>query len=180
MEKEEGIIKKINAIYKRGYMPSRGQNKYTVDAAKLTNCFGHAVFNLQNEDLESMINDKETLLAYQRKFGTVGISEIMKVVQRKVAEVGLKIEKSSVNEKLKNNQWKIAYYYMFSSPYHSADAHFMIQEKDGTWTCKLGMKDEIEVFKKLPEDYHSGYSLQGVYKITNPYIELEKNEEEME
>ena len=180
MKEFEGLIKEINNIYKRGYLPSRGKNEYTQKTASMVNCFGHAVFNLQNQDLESILSSKETLLTYQRKFGTVGIKGIMKVVKEKVQEVGLEIQKSSIDEKLEENQWKIAYFYMFSSPYNSADAHFMIQEKDGTWTSKLGVKEEIEVFKKLPEDYHCGYLLQGIYKITNPYIKCEKIDEEME
>ena len=65
--------------------------------------------------------------------------------------------------------------------FYGRDVHFMIQTKSGKWTCKCGRCSVVEVYDKLPENYHENYSLVGIYKITNPYVEVaNKNAKEDE
>ena len=178
--KRTGIIKKLNMIYKKGYMPSRGIEEYGKVFTPVVNCFGHACFNLSNEMLEELSKDKNKLSKFFRTFETFGLQNLFREAKKRVQDVGLKFESSGVSEKLQNNQWKIAVYTK-SDEFTGNDLHFMIQMPDGKWTSKLGSNSEVEVYNKLPRVFHSLYDLYGVYKITNPYVKSEKEyEKEME
>ena len=174
--KRQAIIKKINVIYKKGYLPSREIEKYSELHTCLVNCFGHACFNLSNEKLKELESNKNDLRDFFRNFNTRGTRNIFSEIQNRIKQVGLKMERSSLNEKIQKNQWKVAYYIQ-NDIFAGNDLHFMIQTEDGRWTSKIGTSPEIEVFKKLPEVYHDKYHLSGVYKITNPYVKLEDNED---
>lgn len=174
--KIQALIKKINMIYKKGYLPEREAKKYSLLYTKAVNCFGHACFNLSNKDLKTM--DPDLLNELFRNFGGCGFTNYFKVAQERIRQVGLKIETSSVSEHIEKNQWKIAYYIMHDE-FKGNDIHFMIQTKSGKWTSKLGSSSKIEVLDKLPKNYKKDYSLMGVYKITNPYVKLDK-EKDME
>ena len=175
--KIQKLIKNINMIFKKGYMPSREKETYSELHAKSVNCFGHACFNLSNSDLEKMDSSMPELKDFFRNFGC-GMSNYFKVAQERIREVGLRIQRSSIVEKIEKNQWKIAYYTMYDE-FKGSDVHFMIQGKDGKWASKLGASSSVEVYDKLPKSFKNDYSLVGVYKITNPYLENNK-EEEME
>ena len=54
--KRQAIIKKLNMIYKKGYMPEREKETYSDLTTKVVNCFGHACFNLSNKELENLDN----------------------------------------------------------------------------------------------------------------------------
>ena len=111
----------------------------------------------------------------------IQLINIFKEIKKRIAQVGLKIQDSSLSEKLDKNQWRIACFVQ-DDIFKGNDMHFMIQCGDGKWTSKIGKDSEIEVYDKLPKVYGSKYDryeLYGVYKITNPYIKLD-NEKDME
>ena len=170
--KTNGIVKKLNKIYKMGYMPSRGKMVYTFESANMVNCFGHACFNLDDKNLEKFKSVKDDLKDFFTKFSTEGNTRnFYERAKEKVSQVGLGFAKSDLKEKLQNNQWKVAYYIM-NDVFRGRDVHFMIQEKDGTWTSKLGTKSELEIFDVPPQTYRYDYELVGIYKIKNPYIKV--------
>lgn len=176
--KTEGLVKKINMIYKRGYLPSREKTNYDNLYVRTVNCFAHACFNLLNSDLQKLDAYKLELDDFFRDFGNCGVNNYLNEAEKRIKKVGLRIEKSSLTERIQKNQWKIAYYVM-NNACMGTDLHFMIQGEDGKWTSKLGVTPIIEVFDRLPTTYHTHYALIGIYKITNPYVKLKK-EEEME
>ena len=177
-EKRQAIIKKLNMIYKKGYMPAREKEKYSELHAEAVNCFGHACFNLSNSNLDEFNCYIKDLKDFFRNFEVIGIQNYFKEAKNRIKQVGLNIEQSSLKEPIKKNQWKIAYYVMYDI-FKGSDIHFMIQGKDGKWISKAGKSQEIEVFDKLPNVFHKDYELCGVYKVTNPYVKLD-NEENLE
>lgn len=178
-KKRQAIIKKLNMIYKKGYMPEREKEKYSELHAEVVNCFGHACFNLSNNDLDEFKCYFDELKDFFRKFEVIGIQNYFKEAKNRIQQVGLKIEQSSLKEPIKKNQWKIAYYVMYDPSISSSDLHFMIQSQDGKWISKMGKHTELEVFNKLPNVFHRDYELCGIYKITNPYIKSEEDNMEM-
>lgn len=176
--KTEAMIKKLNLIYKKGYLPAREKENYSQLYTSVINCFGHACFNLSNKDLESMEPFVHQLDIFLHDFGNCGVYNYFKEAQKRIRQVGLNIEKSSLSERIENNQWKVAYY-VLNDEFLGTDLHFMIQGSDGKWIGKLGSSSKIECFDKLPSSYRENYSLMGIYKITNPYVKLDK-EQEME
>ncbi len=176
--KREAIIKKLNMIYKKGYLPAREKERYSELHAEAVNCFGHSCFNLSNNDLDELNCYLQDLKDFFRKFEVIGIQNYFKEAKKRIEQVGLKIEQSLLKESIKKNQWKIAYYIM-NDIFSGSDLHFMIQAKDGKWYSKLGKNPGVEVFDKLPKVFHGKYELSGIYKITNPYIKLEEENMEM-
>ena len=178
IDRKEAIIKKIDKIYKKGYLPSRTKENYENLHTEMVNCFGHACFNLSNESLKKLYPCKDELFSFFRDFGSCGVRNYFNEVKDRITSVGLKIERSSITENIKNNQWKIAYFVM-NDAFSGTDIHFMIQGNDGKWTSKVGKKPDLEVYDELPEVYHEKYDLMGVYIITNPYIKIKDEEMEM-
>ena len=176
--KRHGIVKKLNQIYKMGYVASRGGEKYTSTTTLVANCFGHACFNLDNKSLDAINSSKNDLKNFFRDFSGIDGRGFFEKVKYKIRQVGLKIEESSLSEKMDKNQWKIAYFIQ-DDIFRGRDLHFMIQESDGTWTSKLGTSSEVEVYNKLPKVYKDGYELAGIYKITNPYVNTKQEEMEL-
>ena len=176
--KRQAIIKKLNKIYKKGYMPEREKEKYSELHAEVVNCFGHACFNLSNKILDEFALHQADLMDFFRNFNGFGIHNYFKESVNRIEKVGLKINVSSLKEPVKKNQWKIAYYVM-NNIFSGSDLHFMIQAKDGKWYSKLGKNPGVEVFDKLPKVFHGKYKLSGIYKITNPYAKLEEDNMEM-
>ena len=175
-KKREALLKKLNTIYKKGYIPSRESSEYNQLYTKTINCFAHACFNLSNDDLQKLNPYKSELHDFFRNFGSCGVYNYFKVATEKMRQVGLSVQKSSLSESIQKNQWKIAYYIM-NDEFSGTDIHFMIQGQDGKWTSKVGSTSKIEVYDKLPDYYHNDYSLIGIYKITNPYIKLDDQKE---
>lgn len=165
-------------VYKKGYLPAREKMKYSKLHTSVVNCFAHACFNLTEKDLKELNPYMPELHDFFCNFDNCGVGNYIKKATEKIEKVGLKFEKSSLEEKIKENQWKVAYYVMHDE-FLGNDLHFMIQCKDGKWTSKVGLMSKIEVYEKLPETYHEDYDLVGIYKITNPYYKLE-DEENME
>ena len=175
MEIKSGIIKKLNQIYKMGYVASRGKQQYNYKTTLIANCFGHACFNLDNKSLKTLEKSSDELKDFFRNFSGGNGRGFFEKAKEKIRQVGLRIEQSSLSEKTDKNQWKIAYYIQ-QDIFRGNDLHFMIQESDGTWTSKLGTSSEIEVFDNLPDVYRDSYELAGIYKITNPYINTKEDE----
>ena len=190
MKETQGIPKILNKIFKRGYMPSRSIETYRPITGLMVNCFGHACFNLEENDLLNTfknINTKYNLHVFFRRFKLGGVyaesvEETAQCFKEKIQSTGLKVERSSLDEKLKDNQWKVAFFFREKQKDEEgnlidSDFHFMLQTKSGFWTSKMGTKSgDIEVFKKIPKRWKN-YTLQDIYKITNPYIENEIDEE---
>ena len=190
MEKIHGIAKVINKIYQRGYMPSRSMERYRPITTLMVNCFGHACFNLEENDLLNTFQSydmRRDLHVFFRRFKigrhyVENAKDMTQCFQEKIRATGLKVDESSLDENLKDNQWKVAFY--FRDEYKdeegnevSSDPHFMLQTKSGLWTSKMGtIADFVEVFKEPPEKWKD-YTLRGIYKITNPYLEKEVDEE---
>ena len=177
MEERQGLIKNLNKIYKNGYVPSRGTKAYDKISTLTVNCYGHACFNLTDKNLAELAPYGSELKAYFRNFASTFTGAFNEAVRR-IRDVGLIVERSNLSEELKENQWRFAYYYK-DDEFTGRDLHFMIQEKDGKWASKMGTSPNVEVFDKLPEYFHGEYELMGVYKVTNPYVKLE-DEENME
>ena len=173
-KRKEALIKKISKIYKRGYLPSRKQKEYSQLFTKPVNCFGHACFNLSDRDLKQLEDYIPELDDYFRQFGNCGVNNYFKIARDRIEQVGLQVEKSYLTEKLKFNQWRIAYYVYSGDEFYSSDLHFMIQGKNGVWYSKRGRRPEIEKLDELPEVYRDEYQLIGIYKITNPYAKPRK------
>ena len=170
-ERRKGIVKKLNIIYKMGYLPSRGKTKYSLANERVVNCFGHACFNLNNSTLKQLDCSKDELKDFFRNFGGGNVRNFFEGAKEKLSQVGLICERSYVGEKLQKNQWKVAYY-ILNDEFRGRDLHFMIQEKNGCWTSKLGTSSNIEVYEELPQEFKNGYQLAGIYKITNPYVKV--------
>ena len=179
--KTEALIKKMNKIYKNGYVPSRENVNYFLHTFTV-NCFGHACFNLTDKDLKELEPYDAELKDFFKRFDACSIRDYIKSASNKLDQVGLKMQKSSLSDSVKKNQWKVACYSMseemFSGGFRT-DIHFIIQGKDGKWYSKMGQNAYIDCFDKLPETIGKSYSLEGIFKITNPYVRLD-NEEHMD
>ena len=183
-KKIKALIKKLHKIYKKGYMPTREKDKYNAFHAITINCYGHACLNLSNSDLHKLEDYKDELASFILDFQGIGsLSNHINEAAKRLKKVGLKLEKSSLSEDIKKNQWKIAFYVRDGNGYIKSDYHYMIQLNDGKWASKMGFCENIDTFDKLPttcyESCYGEYNLIGVYKITNPYVKLH-NEEDME
>ncbi len=170
----DGIIKKLNEIFRQGYTPSRGKEEYSVDCidnipiARLANCFVHACFNLKNDHYwDYYITSRE---AKQMKC-FYNESDDDELVQKKlitfVKRTGLLIKPCDQNLVVRENQWKVGLY--FSNWSCLSDYHFLLQEKDGTWSGKRGLTKLVDRFEELPQQVYD-YELKEIFVITNPYI----------
>ena len=173
------LIKKLNMIYRKGYMPIRDRESYNVFHALSINCYSHACFNITNKDLHKLDNFDDELTRFMLDFRDIGdLHNHIKEAGKRLKKVGLKLEKSSISEDIKKNQWKVAFYVRDGDENTKSDYHYMIQLGDGKWASKMGHYETIDTFEKLPKSFYGSYNLVGVYKITNPYIKLD-NEENM-
>ena len=189
-ESENGIILKLRDIFRQEYVPVRGNqnyNKWILKEGKKRyrlagdgiNCLGHACFNLTNEiivDYGITFDDVQALWNFDtfNKNPKLTIENISSFIE----EVGLKIRKSSSEEELGENEWKIAYYFSKDKD----DYHFMLQERDGRWSSKSGADSSITYFNEAPEEFVSEsrqngrieYVLEDFYVITNPYVKTKQ------
>lgn len=160
-----------------GYLPSRGKAPYYFSPITL-NCFGHACFNLTDEILrtEQISND-----LFEYRIPSIYSTEqhVSGELFERIASVGLKVSPCNIKEKLNFNEWKVALYFS-RTPDGIDDYHFLLQEKNGKWSCKFGWhRAKISYFKKLPEIIAPNYVFYGTYKITNPHIKIvEKHHKE--
>ena len=182
---KDTTILKLNKIFKNGYLPSRDKNeKYNYIAfsgknlAKITNCFEHACFNLTNEQLENFdLSDLKNFFSLPKLSNDeLSQEDMFEVVKDAIASTGLKVKK--MQEQPNNKSWNVAMY--FSD--YDIDLHFLLQEKDGTWSGKFGESDIVDHFNILPlkiigtnVDYH----LYKVFTIENPYIKDDNKNNEL-
>jgi len=181
----DGLIKKLNKLFKKGYLPSRHNVSYNGQYTKgeqienLTNCFTHACFNITNEDLKRMNITKENAswiqirtVLYDDFF--LDEEETAKSLFSYVRETGLEVEEDNDNSILKKNEWRVALYFRYPL-FDNGDYHFLLQERDGSWTEKVGTSPTVSSLPSLPQKLHgfNGYDLYKTYKITNPYAEAE-------
>lgn len=172
------VIKKLNEVYKRGYLPSRGDESYRLSFPNgikyydVINCVAHACFNLNNDILGKIGLRREEYGAF-RDFGGLFYNreKIGRNIFNFIRGVGLKIEPCHEDEKIKFNQWKIA---TFFDTNHK-DMHFMLQERDGRWSSKQGNHENIDYFDEIPKRYNGKYDFCGTFVITNPYVERDIN-----
>ncbi len=187
----EPAIKSLNEILKMGYLPSRGRELYGRYTCR-ANCLFHSAFNLTNELLD--VFDEKTLKhgisAYDYYFSNLfgGFNEYDLKTEKEriynfIRETGLKVDLEKHGEILKHNQYKIAFYATDNfddNVMGHAGFHFMLQEKDGSWSSKNG-NDEVEFDVKLentiPFHFYSKYLLQDVLVITNPYAQTNQIKE---
>ncbi len=178
-------VLKLNLIFRDGYCPSRGYREYDTkvkgwDSGSLVNCFEHSCFNLTEELLKEYKfgwNDRCSFFDFKNinlKNAENDMNELINFVKA----TGLEIENSSLKEKLvQDNQWKIAVYFNVVAD----DIHLMKQEKDGSWSSKMGDSRYVDRYPKPAKRYHYNYGLYGIFKITNPYAKpLKKDEKEFE
>lgn len=186
--RKQQTILKLNKIFKKGYLPSRKDALYKAyhktDNNELkwyANCFIHACFNLSNEQLQNFnLKEMEDLfdhIDYKKVSNSDKIKESLFSVIKKA---GLKVEKTSKNHKCNNNQWIVAYYLAIKD-YNLGiknklydDYHFILKEKDGKWSEKVGVTSTVNVYNEPPQklqrpNSQNIYFLQGYYLITNPY-----------
>ena len=192
-ENEEGTILKLNKIFKlHHYVPARGSQSYSEKHnggfcfSNIVNCFAHACFNLTNDQL----NDFSTLecqcyFGHKIDYLEQPTKEIKANLFYFIKDTGLTVRRTFKSAKLKENQWLVALYfgiYLFDGK--NQDFHFLLKEKDGTWSGKIGTTQKVEYYKIPPKDFVSTcnykYKLDGFYVITNPYLENTKEEEENE
>lgn len=170
-------ILKLNQVFSMGYIPSREIEPYNCligaksnrPVHKLVNCFGHACFNLTNQqlrDLDFNYKDADSLSDFFSTFYD-DPRDIRNRLFGFVNRTGLKVELVKRDAILKNNQWKVAYY--FRDGYEDQDFHFFLQEKDGHWSSKVGFTREITYMQNLQKQYED-YSLFDTYSITNPFV----------
>lgn len=172
----ECLIKKVNTIFKLGYLPKRGSQTYRYitiqgEAVKLlANCFEHACFNLLNNhfsDYDISYNEANAFWDFpscftkeQRKKNATSFKDFIK-------ETGLTVSDCDIQTEITPTEWKVA---LFFNPY-SGDFHFMREEKNKKWSSKLGESDHLQHFESLPEKFNDDYSLNQVFKISNSYLE---------
>lgn len=172
MEKaRKRLIKKLNRIFSLGYVPSRENQSYKykinrgMRTGDLINCFAHACFNLTNNQIKKFkISFEEANAFWHYYISEKGVDRnYITSITEFIESTGLSINVCRQNAKMNYNQWKIAYYYNNEI----LDFHFMLQEKDGKWSSKLGSSRNLEYFEEVPKEYHKDYKLKGFYAITN-------------
>lgn len=195
------LIKKLNTVFKNGYVASRGGQTYryfidddtTLKVGKLANCFEHACFNLKNEHFESLdITPSEASQTFGRYGGLfnyrlmldgdhlIDEDEIKDALFSIIKNVGLEYRLCLPSSLTKSNEWKVAFYLADDPESRSGhDFHFLLNEKNNTWSSKEGWStDKLQIFKDFPGELISShgldYKLENVYIITNPFAEAEK------
>ena len=129
-----------------------------------TNCYSHALGAtlpyLECYRVGALCGEKSTDEPY---FST---EEIKKLLFFDCDELQLKIEESSLDEELLDNQYKIKLFVKIWANGEIADYHFWRFE-DGTWTEKWKARkmSEIQDFEKSEMNYFP-WNLVGIYKIS--------------
>lgn len=178
---KKSVIKKLETIFKQGYIPTRGFETYEYIPTKsywptgsLANCFTHACFNLLNEHFEKFdIKLDEFNSLRNLELDKKSIEQIREELFEVISAAGLKFQKCDVDTPTLPNQWKVAYYFDMGE---QTDYHFLLQEKDGTWSDKLATTKQVRSYETPPKSiFHSSdssYYLQGFYLITNPFAQI--------
>jgi len=186
MNAKDSAINKLNKIVKSGHIPSHSSKEYTPRTTFVSNCFIHACFNLSDEQLYHFDENEASEIMKHINYAKCSTGEEIKdSLFSIIKKSGLNIDRVGKNHICKDNQWVVAFY--LSATKYSLqqgvrriydDYHFMLKEKDGTWSEKKGDSPEINIMDKPPitiPNFHSQYVLQGYYLITNPYAEFTNN-----
>ncbi|MBE7073889.1 MAG: hypothetical protein E7379_02220 [Clostridiales bacterium] len=164
-------ILKLKKIFSLGYLPSRGDESYTllhrdtnIEFSKIANCLAHSFFNLTNEQLEDFnLFDSGTFRwFYLDENDERALDRVLEFVEK----TGLKVEETSLEQDLAPNQWKVAVYFRVRENKNVIpDFHFILQEKDGVWSSKEGAFPTIDYFQHPPEMFYSAYGSHFQYKL---------------
>ena len=173
-------ILKLQQVFKMGYTPSRGKESYSeIKYFYIPNCFAHACFNLTNQQLSNFKEaDKHAFRGFVQS-----ILQLDKYIAKDLFDFvklcGLKVQKSNRSLPKHDNEWKVAIY--FGSERLKKDYHFLLQEKDGSWSGKHGETDQVTFYPEAPKyldyNFEFPYKLYGIYKITNPYAPKKATED---
>lgn len=176
-------IKKLEQIFKKGYIPSRQREPYYFlspsgfDFGVFGNCFEHACFNLTNAhfvEYNFTIDDYFNFTRFYEQTLNPELDCINKMANF-ITNTGLKFEKALDKMTLKPNQWKVALYFSKSL----SDFHFLLKENDNLWSSKLAYEPFVERYKKLPKSlyYTSKEKHSYSYKLYDTFILTNKNAE---
>ena len=177
-------ILKLRQIFSMGYVPSRGEQSYSfvnhndnATFAQHINCFAHACFNLTNEQIEDGLFDYLDRLSFSSHIHNSNCNYIEeeKSFINFVRSSGLEMRPLGADELISHhpqfiadNEWIVAVYY--TNARNKKDIHFFLREKDGSWSGKLGFRDEITHFAELPIPYYSHNESNDVYYFHKQYV----------
>lgn len=176
MNNEESIIKKINHVFRLGYLPSRKGQSYRFFTkqgeaiSSMANCFEHACFNLLNKHFDKYdfnYNECSAFWNFPASFTDDQKSRNLLQFYEFIKETGLEVLPCDINTPTNYDEWKIGIYF----DYFNGDFHFMLQEEDFSWSSKLGDSTKVEVFSQIPKKFNNSYELHSFHKIKNPYID---------
>lgn len=125
-----------------------------------TNCYSHALGTTQMIRVGQISGKKDTNEKY------ISFEEIIELLIADLESLNLQLEESSVEEKISENQYKIALFVKKWSNGEIADYHFWRCDNE-IWTEKWKGRymNEIEDFERDSKDTNLR-TLIGVYKIT--------------
>lgn len=125
-----------------------------------TNCYSHALGTTQMIRVGQISKKKDTNEKY------ISFEEIIELLIADLESLNLQLEESSVEEKISENQYKIALFVKKWSNGEIADYHFWRCDNE-IWTEKWKGRymNEIEDFERDSKDTNLR-TLIGVYKIT--------------
>lgn len=186
---KESFLKKANQIFKLGYVPSRKSESYfcvikkaneNILTGNLCNCLCHACFNFLNEHYKSYDFSEYEMLSTQGFINQCKTKEEISLkIQNFLKSTGLKVEKDSQYNDLKENQWRVALFFdeiTFGNVHLIRDFHFMLEEKDKTWSSKENFEPKLNVLNSLPQNYQDYYKLHEVFVLENPFVSQSKKE----
>lgn len=192
----KGIAKQLNRVYRREISQRTELGElmfYSEQTTQIANCLEHAIFNFTDEELLALVKKNGADIAsFWRGFESLSsrfeiepeeqLEKLTPEIIERITSTGLQIEECDIDAKPEEGQWKVAYYFnLCDEPnQYISDFHFFRQEKDGTWSSKMGMGNHIRTFRRLPELFEGGYKLQKIFMITNPYLSKEMQEEKDE
>ena len=176
MKSKRKTIIKLQQIVSSGYIPSRSYEKYFGFTQRfekfedMTNCFGHAVFNLKNSqfnDIDFTYEDGTNLGAFSTS-PFLPIKSVEKEFCEFVYSTGLKIFPEIQKGILKNNEWRVALYFEKKSDDLSREFHWLLQERNGKWSGKMGYSNQVETYFEIPSQI-GNYELYKTYLVKNQF-----------
>ena len=185
------IAKQLHIVYQQCYPPIRELGElryYSKEAAQISNCLEHAVFNFSDEMLGWLFEKfGENMPKFWSNFSGLAsvidkkpqqqLNDTTPQIVERIRNTGLKVEECDIDAKPEEGQWKVAYYFNLCDEKGQfiPDFHFFRQEADGRWSSKLGRSMQICFYDELPQIFEGGYKLQKIFMITNPYIYKSKD-----
>ena len=187
---EFNTILKLNKIFKLGYIPSRKNESYEEShnetGCKLgvfINCFAHACFNLTNKQIQDFDENDANSFGYKIDYLGQPHHMIRKNLINFIKKTGLRVYRTTKDYPTAENQWIVAMYFGLNMKDHiNQDYHFMLKEKDGFWSHKVGHNNVTKYVSDPPKRFiwqasQYEYTLDGFYLITNPFVESKKEDE---